>query len=301
MLRVRKAADPVTAALVLATGAVVAALVCGAPVVGVRVLSATAAAVVVACAAWNVWGRGVPATAPWGLYMGALAAFHLGLIVPWSAGLVEAPTWLSSVPNGLLERALLSIVLAFCCLELGLLLGWRGLGAHPVWRGAPIRAQRQQSAFYSGGIAVAAMASLAAGTNIWWIGIERFLSHSYGYELFAMTDSRLLQMGLFWLLPAGALIAFVGARPGIETKAMLSLATLVVLLLLWAGDRSGAMSFLGGAAVVWTYRRGPLSRRVMLPAVLVCAGLMPMVAAVRQLPRRDVTLAAIQNAAAAAF
>jgi hypothetical protein len=43
-----------------------------------------------------------------------------------------------------------------------------------------------------------------------------------------------------------------------------------------------------------------LSRRVLLPAVLVCAGLMPMVAAVRQLPRRDVTLAAIQNAAAAA-
>ena len=300
MLRVRGGAGPVTIAFVLAGSGVAAALVLGAPAVGVGTLSATAAAVVVACAAWNVWGLGAPATAPWGLYMGALAAFHLGLIVPWSAGLVEAPTWLPQVSTVLLERTLLCIVLAFCCLELGLLLGWRGLQARDAWRGAPARAQRQQSAFYSGGIAVAMMASLAAATNIWWIGIERFLSHSYGYELFAMTDSRLLQMGLFWLLPAGALVAFVGARPGIETKAVLSLATFVVLVLLWAGDRSGAMSFLGAAAMVWTYRRGPLSRRVLLPAVLVCAGLMPMVAAVRQLPRRDVTLAAIQNAAAAA-
>jgi hypothetical protein len=301
MLRVKGGpGGPIGAALALTAGGTAAALVLGAPSVGVPALATLATAVVVGCAAWNVWGLGVPATAPWGFYVGALAAFHLGLIVPWTAGLVEAPVWLPTVPPALLERTLLCVLLAFCCLELGLLSGWKGLGPHGVWRGAPLRAQRQPSAFYSGGIAVAALASAAAATNIWWIGIERFLSQSYGYELFATTDSRLLQMGLFWLLPAAALVAFGGARPGVETKGALGLATFVVFVLLWAGDRSGAMSFLGASAAVWTYRRGPLSRRLVLPSVLVLAGLMPMVAAVRQLPRRDVSVAAIGRAAVAA-
>jgi hypothetical protein len=214
--------------------------------------------------------------------MGALAAFHLGLIVPWSAGLVEAPAWLAGVERAPSGAAL--IVLAFCCLEL---LGCSSAGAvlaRNRWRGAP-SAQRQQSAFYSGGIAVAAMATPAAATNIWWIGIERFLSHSYGYELFAMTDSRLLQMGLFWLLPAGALIAFVAPdrasrpRPCCRSRRWWSSSS--------CGPGSQRRDVLPRrAAVVWTYRRGPC-RAGGVPAVFF-AGLMPMVA-VRQLPRRDVS------------
>src|SRR5262249_25384753 len=97
----RMTGGPVRLLLTVATAGIAAALVWGVPLVGVRPLAAMAAALVIACASWNVWGLAVPATAPWGLYMGALAAFHLGLIVPWVAGVVDAPTWLPTVPSAL--------------------------------------------------------------------------------------------------------------------------------------------------------------------------------------------------------
>ncbi len=77
--------------------------------------------------------------------------------------------------------------------------------------------RRRPSALHSGGMLVAVVAAVAAFVNAWSIGIDRFLSASYGYELYASTDSRLLQTGLYWLLPAASLIALAGARPGVET------------------------------------------------------------------------------------
>jgi hypothetical protein len=96
------------------------------------------------------------------------------------------------------------------------------------------------------------------------------------------------------------LVSFAGARRGIETRRALGLSAGVVLVLLWAGDRSGAVSFVAAFLVVWTYTRGPLSRRLALPAALGLLLVMPTVGVLRQLPRNDVSADAIADAARAA-
>ena len=221
-------------------------------------LALAAGALAGAALAWNVARAGAPPAAPSTLYLGALAAFHLGLLVPWALGVAEEPVWLAATAGAAIGRALLAVMLAVVCYELGLLVGW-GRGA-PSLRPAPA-VRRGASALHGGGLALAALAVLAALANLGTIGIGRFLSTSYGYEIYAAADSRLLQTALFWLLPAAALIALAGARPGREARRALALAGTAALLLLWAGDRGGAVALGAAATVVWTYGIGAVPRR----------------------------------------
>src|SRR5262245_34483428 len=77
-----------------------------------------AAVLVVGGGALNVAAIGVPPSAPSTLYWGALAAFHVGLLVPWALGWVDGPVWLEAAPEPVLARALVAVIVAFAALEL---------------------------------------------------------------------------------------------------------------------------------------------------------------------------------------
>ncbi len=268
----------------------------GWPPVGLA--AALAVVMVAVCAGFNLLAVQVPVSSPSILFMAALTVFHLGLVVPWCLGWLAGPLWLESTAPQWVARALLCVTLAFVSLEIGLLAGWRRLGTRPPGSLVPLlRVRRVPSAFHIAGVAVASSAILAAFVNVCTIGLERFLGTSYGYELYASTDSRFVQTGLYWLLPTGTLIALAGARAGAETVRALVAAAGTVLLLLWLGDRGGAVSFASGALVVWTYTRGALPLRRAVVAALSLLFLLSTVGAVRMLPRNGVTLAGIQQAA----
>jgi hypothetical protein len=93
-------------------------------------------------------------------------------------------------------------------------------------------------------------------------------------------------------------VTLVGARPGRETRRALALVSVVAALLLWAGDRGGAVSFLSASLVVWTTTYGPLPRKLVVPGAVTMLLLMPMIATLRQLPRNGLDLEKIAEAAA---
>lgn len=285
------------AVLAMIAAAATAFLIADVTPVGSGAISVLAVALVTLIALVNLTRLGAHAFAPSTLFLAALAAFHLGMIMPVVAGLAEAPLWLDALSDHAVAEALLAIVLAFACLEIGLVLGWRRTHAQPP----PIRpvaaAPRAPSPLHGGGLAVAAVAAAAALANLAAIGFARFFESSYGYEIYAATDSRILQMGFFWLLPAAALISFAGARPGREARRAGVVVAATTALLLFAGDRGGAISLLSGALLVWTATRGPLPRRIAVGAPLVVLVLVPMIATIRQLPRNAVDLASIRDAA----
>jgi len=132
--------------------------------------------------------------------------------------------------------------------------------------------------------------------NLSAIGFDRFFESSYGYEIYAATDSRMLQMSFFWMLPTAALISFAGARRGRESKRALALVGTTVALLLWAGDRGGAISLLAGTGVAWTATRGPVPRKIATIAALSVLVLVPTVATLRQLPRNALSISSIGEA-----
>ena len=266
----------------------------------VPTLAVLAAVLATGCLAWNALWVGIPLTTPSMLYFVALAVFHLGLVVPYAVDLAEPPAWLGSASEASLAAALACVLLAFSSLEIGLLVGWRALTRRPPAIRFTARRRRSASALYAGGVLACAVAAIAAALNARSIGLDRFLSSSYGYELYASTDSRLLQMGLFWLLPTGALIALAGARQGIQTARGLVLVGGAALLLLFAGDRGGAVSLGAAALVVWTGTRGSLPRRVVIAACAVVLILVPAIATLRQLPRNGVNFATAYEAARAA-
>jgi hypothetical protein len=302
MLRVSRPRRPAPARAAAALAALVAVacaatlLAGGWPPVGLA--AALAVAVVGACTAFNLLAVGLPVSSPSLLFAAALTVFHLGLVVPWCLGWWTAPPWLESTPPQWVARALLCVALAFASFEVGLLAGWRRLGRRTPASLAPVlRVRRVPSAFHTAGMAVALVAVLTAFANVCTIGLHRFLETGYGYELYASTDSRFVQMGLYWLLPTGTLIALAGARPGAETVRALAGAAATILVLLWLGDRGGAVSFAASVLVVWTYTRGALPLRTAMGTGLGLLFLLPTVGAVRLLPHNGVTLAGIQQAA----
>jgi hypothetical protein len=260
--------------------------------------AALATALVSACLALNVRALGVPLSAPSTVFMGALAVFHLGLVAPWSAGWWPAPSWLEAAEAGSVSRALLCVVTAFCALELGLLAGWRRLSGRRQPPLAPVAGiRRVPSVFYGAGLLTAAAAVLAAFANLVVIGLQRFFGTSYGYELFADTDSRLAQTGLYWLMPAGLLIALAGARAGAEMRRVLAAGGAAVLVLFWLGDRGGAVSFAAAALVVRTGLRGAPSLRTAALGALGLLFVLPAVGALRLLPRNQISLADVRQVA----
>jgi hypothetical protein len=265
------------------------------------VLLALAAGVLAAgAAAWNLARAGAQPCAPSMLYLLALIAFHLGLLVPWACGLAEEPAWLAMAAPAGVGRALLAVMLAIVCYELGLIAGWqRARVAAASLRPRP-RAHRGASAFHSGGLIVAVLAATAASVNLLSIGVGRFLSTAYGYEIYASADSRLLQTALFWLLPVAALLALAGARPGREARRALALLAAAALVLLWAGDRGGGVALAAAAAVIWTYGQGPVPRRLVVMGAFAVLIVIPTIGTIRQLPRSAVTLDEVRTAAAAA-
>ncbi|MCC6765092.1 MAG: O-antigen polysaccharide polymerase Wzy [Deltaproteobacteria bacterium] len=272
-------------------------------------------ALVATLTACNVHGMRRALVAPSMLFLAALTVFHLGMVVPVALGVAEPAPWLASADPDLVTRAVLSVALTVVAYELGCLAGWRTIRARPgrpgrgrdvvpvatvgsAPRGAPRPAPvRRGNVFHSGGLLVAGGAAAAILANVASIGAGRFFSASYGYALYAATDSRLLLTAFYWLLPTSALVTLVGARPGRETVRALGLLALVTTLLLWAGDRGGAVSLLSAAVVVWTAMRGPLPRKLVVPGALGLLLLMPVVATLRQLPRNGLDLEAIAAAA----
>jgi len=299
-MRAARTSRPVGVALALAVALAATAFFLDELRPSPTVLGLLGACVVISALAWNVrWVR-MPLTTPSSLYLLALAAFHLGLIVPCAAGLSEPPLWLASVPEPVLAGALLCVLIAFLCLELGFLAGWRHLARRPA---APVfvaRPRRTSSTLHSGGLFVSAAALALTLLNIATIGVDRFLEASYGYELYASTDSRLLQTGLFLLLPAGSVIALAGARAGRETVTALAAVGGATLALLWAGDRGGALSLDAAAVVIWTGTRGPLPRRLVALGSLAVLLLVPVVGALRQAPRNGISVSAVYEAASGA-
>ncbi len=288
------------AALALVAAATTMFLITEAPPCGRAGTAAFATVLIAAIVLANLTRLGSHVFAPSTLFLAALAAFHVGMIVPVTAGLDEPPLWLDTIAEPTITAALLAIVLAFACLEIGLVLGWHGTrvaapSPRPIAHAAPT-----SSPLHGGGLAVATLAAAAVFTNLSAIGFDRFFESSYGYEIYAGSDSRLLQMGLFWLLPAAALVCFAGARRGRETRRALVVVAGATGLLLCAGDRGGAIALLAGTLVVWTATRGPVSRRVAVGAPLIVLVLVPTVATLRQLPRNAVDLASIRDAAIAA-
>jgi hypothetical protein len=320
MTRRRRTSGPFAVGLGVIALGVLATLAGRAVAVDPDAAALATAGLLAAIVGWNVRRVQVPVTAPSMLFLAALAVFHLGMVVPIALGLADPPLWLQSADPLLVGRAVACVALAVAAYELGCLIGWGQLGrrrrarpagspaAPPRAAGTPVATRaaaaptpaRGRSALYSGGLLVAAGATAAIALNVWSIGVGRFFSASYGYALYAATDSRLLLTALYWLLPAAALVTLVGARPGRETRPALALLALVAALLLWAGDRGGAVSFMAAALVVWTATRGPLPRQLVVPGALVLLLLMPMVATLRQLPRNGLDLGKIAAAAAEA-
>jgi hypothetical protein len=261
-------------------------------------LALVAGGFVAGALALNLGWLRISPLAPSTCYIGALASFHLGLILPWATGWIEPPRWLDALPDALLARALLCVLLGFVALELGVVFahGRQTMSSAPT----PGRSRPHASALHPGGLMVAAMAAAAAGWNVYAIGLDRFLSTSYGFELYAANDARLMQTALFWLLPAGLLIAFAGARAGAERRGVLALSAVATLLLLWLGNRGYAISFVAALLVLWNRARGGFSVRA---GALTCGMLLtltPAIAVLRQLPRNEVTPASILDAAASA-
>jgi hypothetical protein len=299
-MRAARTSRPVAIALALAVALAVTAFFRDELRPSPAVLGLLAAGVVSGSLAWNVrWVR-TPLTTPSALYLMALAAFHLGLIVPCVAGLCEPPLWLASVPEPALAGALLCVLIAFLCLEIGFLAGWRQLARKPVAFVFAAPARRRPSTLYSGGLFLSAAALTLTLLNIATIGVNRFFGASYGYELYALTDSRLLQTGLFLLFPAGSVIALAGARAGRETVGALAAIAGANLALLWAGDRGGAVSLDAAAVMIWTGTRGPLPRRLIVLGSVAVLLLVPVVGALRQLPRNNIGLSAVYEAASEA-
>ncbi|MBI3769831.1 MAG: O-antigen polysaccharide polymerase Wzy [Deltaproteobacteria bacterium] len=288
------------AALALVAIATATLLRAGVAPFGSDATTALAIVLIAAVTLANLTRLGTHAFAPSTLFMAALAVFHLGMIASVAAGLDEPPFWLAALSERSVAAALLAIVLAFACLEIGLVLGWGSTRPRPPSLRPIPTAPQTASALHGGGLAAAAIAVAAAVANLATIGFDRFFEASYGYELYATTDSRLLQMGFFWLLPAASLVCFAGARRGREARRALALVATTTGLLLCAGDRGGAISLLSGALVVWTTTRGPLPRRIAVGAALAVLVLVPTIAAIRQLPRNAVDLASIRDAASAA-
>ncbi|MCC6848630.1 MAG: O-antigen polysaccharide polymerase Wzy [Deltaproteobacteria bacterium] len=282
------------------------------PTPGAAALAASAlVAVLFAC---NVHAMRRALVAPSMLFLAALAVFHLGMAAPVALGIAEPALWLASADPDLVARAILCVALAVVAYELGCLAGWRTSRARPhrpghdaapaatrapATRAAPRSGpMRRGNVYHSGGLLVAAAGAAAIVANVASIGAGRFLSASYGYALYAATDSRVLLTALYWLLPTSSLVTLVGAHPGREAFRALGLLALVTMLLLWAGDRGGAVSLLSAALVVWTATRGPLPRKLVVPGALGLLLLMPVIATLRQLPRNGLDLEAIAAAAA---
>jgi len=141
---------------------------------------------------------------------------------------------------------------------------------------------------------------MAVVVNLATIGMGRFFGSAYSFELYALTDSRLLQTGLFWLLPASLLIALAGARRGLETRLVLTCCGGALVALLAVGNRGSGITFAAAALIVWTYTRGSVSLRTAGVAGLSLLFLLPTVAAVRRLPRNAVRLEDLTAAAAEA-
>ena len=243
---------------------------------------------------------GVPVSAPSMLFTGALVVFHLGLVAPWAAGWEDAPLWLANAPIDCVDQALRCVILALAGVQLGTLVGWRRFDRRPPRLTPTIRDRRAPSALYTGGIAVAVMAALAALANIQTIGFGAFFGSAYGHEVFDVNDSRLLQTCLFWALPAGTLMMLAGARRGIEARRGLMAIGAMTLLLLWLGDRGDAVALAAAALVVRTYTHGAISVRAAAPAAVGLLAVIALVAVVRQLPRNSVTSAELRDAAASA-
>lgn len=251
------------------------------------------------CFSCNLGWFGVPISAPSSLFMAATTAFHLGLVVPWEAGFVDGPVWLELCPERALVRALLCVAVAFGATEIGLLYGWRGGAGRRLATLAPVvRVRRVPSVFYTTGLFLAGSAIFAAFVNIALIGLDRFVGSAYGFEFYAQSDSRFVQMGLFWLLPSALLVSLAGARPGRETTCALLFCTGATLMLLWVGNRGGAVSFAAAASIPWTYKRGAIALRTAAIGGLGLLLVLPTAAALRQIPRNAVTLEKIGEAAA---
>jgi oligosaccharide repeat unit polymerase len=262
----------------------------------VETLAAIATALIAVIAVANLARLSAQIVAPSTLFLAALAVFHVGMIAPVAAGLDDAPAWLLALPEEVIAASLLAVILAFAAFGIGLVLGWKRTDTRPPSLTPIADAPRTPSALHGGGLVAALLAAGASLVNLSAIGFDRFFESSYGYEIYAATDSRMLQMSFFWMLPTAALISFAGARRGRESKRALALVGTTVALLLWAGDRGGAISLLAGTGVAWTATRGPVPRKIATFAALSVLVLVPTVATLRQLPRNALSISSIGEA-----